>query len=448
MKSTPNAAASARNTNAGHPPLARNAQGDPIALPEGTASFAIKRETRGRPKAIKGPDGHLYRLPLSSTKQDIADTFGPGPYRLDALDALGNMLDYVTTIEISGDESDDVIDDDRASSVGRGRGPVSDLRFALEAITEMARAQADSIRAVSEAQADWVKGLASAKALPRNAGYALSAPAPENNDDEDDGDEADDSDAVPPEPPPPPLPPWVAVAQAAAAQAAETIARNAAPAVEAWFSKTLRRNGAADAVEAPTSQPSAPTPPEATPTAPSPPTSRNPMVHLAEINAGLTNPERDFLGRVLRSRGGDVLTAELLARNVDDAIDYVRSVMAEWLAQRERARQQADRGDTRDVVPPRESPSESPSDLASGTGATAPSDAGAAAGFTPEFVRQVVAVGLRLDADQRAAVLALLPRLAPERIEELKALLVAMEPDAAAAWVRENLELLCAEVES
>lgn len=220
-------ATSVRNSNNSHPPLARNAQGHPIAMPEGAAWWSIKRETRGRPQVIKGPDGHPYRLALTATEEDLAETFGPGTYRLDALDALGNVIDYVTTIEVPDDGSDDEEDedDDRAGA----RGASTDLRFALQTIVEMSRAQSDSLRAISEAQADWLKGLANAKSLPRNAVYlappALPAPAEASEDDDEDEDENDEGERNA-GPLAEPMPAWMMAVQTAITPAVEGFVSN------------------------------------------------------------------------------------------------------------------------------------------------------------------------------------------------------------------------------
>jgi hypothetical protein len=375
MKS--NSATSVRNTNTSHPPLARNAQGHAIAMPDGAAWWSIKRETRGRPQVIKGPDGHPYRLALTATDADLAETFGPGTYRLDALDALGNVLDYVTTIEVPDDGADDDDDDDERAAA---RGASSDLRFALQTIVEMSRAQSESLRAISEAQADWLKGLANAKSLPRNAVYlappALPPPAePEDDDDEDDElDDEDERNAAP-------MPPWMTAVQTAIT-----------PAVEAFVGKLMVRN------TAPEPALSAPPPAPVTP---------NPMIHLAEINARLSGSERRFLADVLRSRNGEALTSELLARSVDDAVELVLAGMARARAGRAQAR---------------------------------------AVEANADLTKHVLAVAALLDAEQRAAVLALIPRLAPDRVEQLKGTLLAMSVEDAAAWLRENLPGLCAEV--
>lgn len=422
MKSSPTPAP--RNHNASHPPLARNAQGHPIALPDGTASFAIKRETRGRPQVIKGPDGHPFRLPLEATKQDIRDNFGAGSFRLDALDTLGNVLDYVTTVEIVGEESGACEEDDERD----GPRGSSDLRFALQTIMHMARAQSESIRAVTEAQADWVKGLAAARSLPRSAPFvpatALPPGSERDDDDDDDDDDGDDDErrnaGAPTGPPgPSPAPTWLT-------DLGRNLGFAVVPAVESFVARLMKRvTGPAAETSSGTSPPAGTTstPTVTTAAAPSAATP-NPMIHLAEINAGLTEDERGFLAQVLRSHGGEILATELLARDVDDAIAFIADVIAEVRDEQARAGGQSRTGAT----PP------------------APAKPGTPATGSDAFMGRVLAVAARLDADQRATVLALVPRLSPERVETLKTQLIAMTDDEATTWVRENLPRLCAEV--
>lgn len=439
MKQSPNAS-TPRNSNTNHPPLARNAQGHPIAMPDGAASWSIKRETRGRPKVITGPDGHPYRLALTATEQDVADAFGAGTYRLDALDALGNVLDYVTTIEVTGDESDDDQDDedDGSSTTSGVRDANTDLRFALHTIMQMSRAQSESLRAVSEAQADWVKGLANARALPRNAVYLAPSALPEPDELEDESeDESDDDGERNAAPIAAPAPPWMAAFQAAIG-----------PAVDVLMSKVMPRNAAA----APPTQ--APQPEshaaasQASP--PPPPAMPNPMVHLAKINAGLSDAERHVLADALRGRDAETLTAELLRLSVDDAITIVSARIAELRVERAHARARAAHARdpaTRDATgeetaTPETGPTEPAMPMASEVPAPT------AEATAQDFMRHVLAVATFLDSDRRVAVLSLIPRLPPDRVEQLKATLLAMPAEAAAAWIRANLASLIAEVAS
>jgi hypothetical protein len=295
------------------------------------------------------------------------------------------VLDYVTTIEVPDAGSDDEDEDDDEGAGARGAS--TDLRFALQTIVEMSRAQSESLRAISEAQADWLKGLANAKSLPRNAVYlappALPPPAEAGDEDEDEDDDLDDEDER--NGSADPMPPWMMAVQTAIT-----------PAIEGFVSKMMTRN---TAPEPPTTNPA--TPAQVTP---------NPMIHLAEINARLSGSERRFLADVLRSRNGEALTAELLRCSVDEAVELVVAGVA---------RPRAGRAQPRPVDP-----------------------------NTNELTNHVMAVAALLDADQRAAVLALIPRLPPDRIEQLKATLLVMSVEDAAAWLRENLPGLSAEVSS
>lgn len=371
-----------------HPPLAHDADGHPIAMPDGAAFWMLKRQTTGRPKVILGPDRRPLRLPLDTTEDEIADAYGSGTYRLDALDALGNPLDHVTTLSIGDDVTRNDDEGERnLVYVGSARGASSDLRAALDTIAQMARAQSSSLNAVATAQADWVKGLASARALPRNAMYAAPQPQlPEAPDAHMDDEETDDQE-------PEPLPPYAVVAQAA-----NGIFQNL-PAAMHQFSQMISSIAALrNAATAPMRHEKAASSP-------------NPMVHLSEINERLTGPERRFLSHVLRSQTADTVTRELLARSVDDAVALIKDAIAKARAPRDAA------ADPAPASPP-------------------PAD----------FTSHVTAVAMLLLPDERARVMSLVPRLRPTRMEELKSQLLAMTVDDAVAWIRQNLAALEAEV--
>lgn len=402
--------------NSSHPPLAHDAQGHPIAMPDGADSWMLKRCTTGRPKVINGTDGRPVRLPLGTTSEQIEDTFGPGTYRLDALDALGNLLDHVTTVEIGGDD-DDRTADDRGPTFGTSRGAASDLRFALETIMQMARAQSDSLRAVSEAQADWVKGLANAKALPRNVAIAPpTTTALTSIPDDDDEDEDDDA----------PDQPTSLPAYAIVAQAAQGIVHDLPNVVQAFASIANLRNAAAQAsaASAQTSEATPgvePSPSSATDAmqAPGPFRASNAMVHLTEITERLDKTERRYLRHVLRHPNADAVTEELLVRPVEDAVAFVRQQIA--------GVRSAQGAPANDETPCAQTPGMPTHDA-------------------PDLMNQVYAVAALLSPDECAAVLALLPRMSPSRLGQLQQQLGAMAPQDAAEWVRENLPSLSAEV--
>ncbi|MBV8756032.1 MAG: hypothetical protein JO257_02080, partial [Deltaproteobacteria bacterium] len=72
-----------------HPPLARDAHGNLLAIPDGTAAWRICRETTGRPREIRGPDQQPFRFPLETTGDELVEMCGPGVYRVYALDEVG-----------------------------------------------------------------------------------------------------------------------------------------------------------------------------------------------------------------------------------------------------------------------------------------------------------------------------------------------------------------------
>jgi len=242
----------------------------------------------------------------------------------------------------------------------------------------MARAQSDSLRAVAEAQADWVKGLATAKALPRNAAYAPPPPPQVTSVDDDEADEDDEEE--------PAMPPWLEMINSIA-----PVVQTYGEVLKAKFAPAVPRNVAPPAADGP-----------------------NGMIHLSEINACLSPIERKFLNLVLRGEGGATVTDELLAMNVREAVAFVKDQVAR--AQAERA-----------------APSEKPA---------APPPPGG------DFTTHVLAGSAFLTAQERAAVMWLLPRFSPARVEELKTQLLAATPHDAAMWIRDNLDALRAEVAS
>jgi hypothetical protein len=179
-----------------HPPLARDALGNLVAVPDGTAAWRICRQTTGRPKEIVGPDKRPMRFPLETTAEELADLCGADVYRVYALDDVGKVLDYVVSVDASRDtrELRNAAPDTTAMVAPRAGAPTSDLRFALEAMAQMMRVNGEALRAVAESQADWVKSIASARGFIRNAAPPAPAerPAVPEGGDGDDEDEEDD----------------------------------------------------------------------------------------------------------------------------------------------------------------------------------------------------------------------------------------------------------------
>jgi len=176
-----------------HPPLARDAQGNLIAVPEGTTAWRVCRQTTGRPKEILGPDKKSMRFPLEMTAEELCDMCGADAYRLYALDELGKVLDYVVTVDV-GRESRELRNAAFEAPLlpvlrSAAAAPTSDLRFALEAMAQMMRVNSEALRAVAESQADWVKSIASTRGFYRNAAPPPLPPEPieEQEEEDDDG---------------------------------------------------------------------------------------------------------------------------------------------------------------------------------------------------------------------------------------------------------------------
>src|SRR5262245_30951553 len=142
-----------QRTQAEHPPLARDAQGNLLEVPDGTAAWRVCRQTTGRPRVIVGPDKQPMRFPLEITSEELADLCGPDVYRVYALDEVGKVLDYVTTIDVNreareprnGLGMDAVLPSLRVTQTAA----TSDLRSALEAMAQMMRVNSEALRAVT-----------------------------------------------------------------------------------------------------------------------------------------------------------------------------------------------------------------------------------------------------------------------------------------------------------
>jgi hypothetical protein len=179
-----------------HPPLARDAVGNLLPVPRGTAAWRICRHTAGRPREICGVDKQPIRFALTTTLDELVDLCGPDAYRVYAIDELGNDLGHVTTVVAERDRGIRNLGELDAPLLTALRGPAppsSDLRFALEAMAQMMRTNSEALRAVTSTQADCVKALVSVRGFFRNAPQ-LALPAPEPKNDEETDDDEDDFD--------------------------------------------------------------------------------------------------------------------------------------------------------------------------------------------------------------------------------------------------------------
>lgn len=367
-----------------HPPLAHDARGIPIAIPDGTIAWGIKRQTTGRPKVVFGPDRKPLRLPLDTTESDVLDLCGAGTFRLDAIDETGQLIDFVTTVSIGvecGGSDTDAETLPAMTTGSRVTGGGSELRFALEVTAHMARAQSDALRSIANAQADWIKGLASAKAIPRN-GFFPAPPPPvvanaDQDDDEDEDGGSDDAD-----------PSMTVLGHIA------SIAHDVSPVLQAMIpTKGEHRNAAP--------------PPTTTVTPPLPvePDVATPTIRIAAVLAELSPQARALACRVLARN-------DQRARDIASALQTLP--IAEAVAQLEAA--VAGKGDGARRTP-REPSAASPVDPTA----------------------HLAAVMSRLAPDEIARARALLGTLDPERFASLKAQLLTMSPDDAAAFVRQTL---------
>ena len=77
-------------------PLANDIDGNPIDVPESAAAWRVRRRAgRGRPQAVFDPaTGAQLEIQLEATVDDLRP-FGPGGYRLDAIDEDGSVIEGV-----------------------------------------------------------------------------------------------------------------------------------------------------------------------------------------------------------------------------------------------------------------------------------------------------------------------------------------------------------------
>jgi hypothetical protein len=141
---------------------------------------------------------------------------------------------------------------------------------------------------------------------------------------------------------------------------------------------------------------------------------------------------------VLRGRQGGELANVLLTMGVDEAASFVKEQISRVQAERD----VSDRGSAAHPV-------DSPPGAAGTIDPLAEAKPDpAASGGSPDFMSHVLAASMGLTAEERATVLWLVPRFPAARIEELKSQLLQMTPGDAAAWIREHLPALRAEVEA
>lgn len=210
-----------RNTDAPNPaptivPLARDAAGSIVALPEGTTGWRVRRNTRGRPGNIVGSDGKLITVPLGFTEDELFDLLGDGNYRLDPINEINEVIKLsgppITVGDPEPANTNEAVEDSILAALPAS---TSDTRFVLEAnvramqlafqhnqrTLELGLQMADTLRAgvqvLAETQADCMKSLVGSRGFFRNAGVPQLPAPPEKTevsepDEEDDDDDDDD----------------------------------------------------------------------------------------------------------------------------------------------------------------------------------------------------------------------------------------------------------------
>lgn len=287
-----------------HPPLARDALGNLLPLPEGTAAWRISRHTTGRPRVLTGPDGAAMRFPLSTTAAELVELCGPDTYRVYALDEVGEILDFVTTLQAARRRNANMPDVPLAALRSAPEAtPTTDLRFALHALTEIARINGEALRAISDSQADWIKTLAMNKGLPRNVTFpAMLPPRREDRDEEDDDERGDPN------------------------EEAEQADPNASPMMQFLSTVTPLIPGLVATWQGKRD--------EATEAAPAP-VAANGMAHLARVQLQLSPRERAFLAALLADeQRGEGVAAELTVMPVEQVVALVREHCAKPRAPR------------------------------------------------------------------------------------------------------------------
>ncbi len=371
-----------------HPPLAHDVRGLPIAVPDGAAGWRIKRQTAGRPKVVLGPDRQPLRLPLDATAADLLDLCGAGTFRVDAIDEAGQPIDFVTTVTIGLDGAEPSESDPLPTIIAPRAAAGSELRYALEVTAYMARAQSEALRSIAGAQADFIKGLASAKALPRNgASWYPPPPMPpraEAGTDEAEEEADDDDEQAAPDP------------SITLLGHIASIARDVSPVLQAVLPKK-----AADSAEHRNAAPTAEADEQIAPAV----DVATPSIRIAMVLAELSPKARALACRVLAQndeRARAIATA-LQTLPVAEAVAQLEA----GLASRDAAR----RGPREPGAPAR----------------------------AADPMAHLAAVMSRLAPGEIARAQALLGTLDAASLERLKAELLTMSPDEAAAFVRRAL---------
>lgn len=186
-------------------PLARDAEGNHIEIPEGAVGWRIRRQTGGRPRLVLDSRKQPMMFPLDYTIADVEDVLSPGNYLLDVVDKNDDPLGVTVAASIGMPRNAESIEpDDNNSNSNDGAAALptvvptslpnttSDVRLVLEANVRatqmafihnqrtleiglrMAETLRDSVQVLATSQADWIKSISSARGFFRNAGQPLA----------------------------------------------------------------------------------------------------------------------------------------------------------------------------------------------------------------------------------------------------------------------------------
>lgn len=184
-------------------PLALDAEGNHIEIPEGAIGWRIRRQTGGRPRLVLDSRKQPMMFPLDYTIADVEDVLSPGNYLLDVVDKNGEPVGVTVAAAIGMPRNAESIEPDNSNnSDGAATMPsvvptslpntTSDVRLVLEANVRatqmafihnqrtleiglrMAETLRDSVQVLATSQADWIKSISSARGFFRNAGQPLA----------------------------------------------------------------------------------------------------------------------------------------------------------------------------------------------------------------------------------------------------------------------------------
>jgi hypothetical protein len=175
-------------------PLARDADGNLIELPDGAAGWRIRRQTGGRPRLVLDSRKQPMLFPLDYTIADVGDVLAPGNYLLDAVDRNGEPLGVTIAVSIGMLRNAEAVEPDHENVDGAPAvvpttlpSTTSDVRLVLEANVRatqmafihnqrtletglrMAETLRDSVQVLATSQADWIKSVSSSRGFFRNA---------------------------------------------------------------------------------------------------------------------------------------------------------------------------------------------------------------------------------------------------------------------------------------